>query len=131
VVLSGVNLSRAIACYEAALSMYTEDSFPMDWAMTQNNLGIAYKNLPSGDHDINLNRAIACYEASLRVRTEENFPMDWAMTQGNIAFLEKDRGEVEQAQIRIKLARDMFQRCGAIHDAEKASRILQAWSQEI
>ena len=78
------NLAQAIACYKAALRVYTEKQFPMDWAMTQNNLGIAYKNLPSGDRAANLVQAIACYEAALRVYTEKQFPMQWAMTQNNL-----------------------------------------------
>ena len=45
-----------------------------DWARTQNNLGIAYANLPTGDRATNLRRAIACYEAALRVWTEARFP---------------------------------------------------------
>ena len=45
------NRRRAIGCYEAALRVYTEAAFPQDWAMTQNNLGIAYQNLPDGDRD--------------------------------------------------------------------------------
>ena len=38
----------------------------MDWAMSQNNLGTAYGNLPTGDREENLQRAIACYEAAIR-----------------------------------------------------------------
>jgi hypothetical protein len=34
--------------------------------MTQNNLGIAYQNLPTGDRGVNLQKAIACYEATIR-----------------------------------------------------------------
>ena len=34
--------------------------------MTQNNLGNAYLNLPTGDRGENLNKAIACYEAASR-----------------------------------------------------------------
>jgi hypothetical protein len=34
--------------------------------MTQNNLGTAYSDLPSGDRGDNLRRAIACYEAAVR-----------------------------------------------------------------
>ncbi|MBG1265627.1 hypothetical protein [Nostoc sp. WHI] len=36
------NMEIAIACYEIALTVYTRSVFPVDWAMTQNNLGIAY-----------------------------------------------------------------------------------------
>src|SRR5207248_5374004 len=33
------SLRQAIACYEAALRVYTEEDFPQGWASTQNNLG--------------------------------------------------------------------------------------------
>ena len=42
--------------------------------MTQNNLGTAYSDLPTGDRGANLGRAIACYEAALRVYTEADCP---------------------------------------------------------
>src|SRR5262249_17936400 len=45
----GQNLQRAIACYEAALRVYTQADFPQDWAMTQNNLGTAYSQMPTRD----------------------------------------------------------------------------------
>src|SRR5262249_35824387 len=64
------NVRQAIACYEAALRVYTEAAFPVQWAQTQNNLGNAYRDLPRGDRAANLRQAIACYEAALRVRTE-------------------------------------------------------------
>ena len=68
-------MNAAIAHYEAALRVYTEADFPSDWAMTQNNLGIAYRDLPTGDRGENLRRAIACYEAALRVYTEAGLPV--------------------------------------------------------
>ena len=46
----------------------TREAFPVDWAMTQNNLGAAYSDLPAGDRAANLKQAIACYEAALQVR---------------------------------------------------------------
>jgi hypothetical protein len=53
-------------CFEVALRVRTEREFPVQWAMTQNNLGIAYRNLPTGDRGANLQQAIACYEAAIR-----------------------------------------------------------------
>ena len=77
---------------------WTEADFPSDWATTQNNLGIAYSDLPTGDRGENLRRAIACYESALRVRTEADFPSDWATTQNNLGTAYRnlptgDRGE--------------------------------------
>ena len=66
--------------------------------MTQNNLGIAYSDLPTGDRGENLRKAINGYDAALRVYTEADFPADWAMTQNNLGNAYRnlptgDRGE--------------------------------------
>ena len=42
---------------------------PLDYAGTQNNLGLAYADLPVGDRAATLRKAIACYEQALRFRT--------------------------------------------------------------
>ncbi len=47
---------------------------PQEWATTQNNLGNAYSDLPTGDQGENLRLAIEHYEAALRVYTEEAAP---------------------------------------------------------
>jgi tetratricopeptide (TPR) repeat protein len=78
------NLHRAIACHEAALRVRTEQVFPQEWGITQNNLGNAWSNLPTGDRESNLRQAIACYEAALRVRTDQEFPQEWGITQNNL-----------------------------------------------
>jgi len=78
------NLRQAIACFEAALQVWTREEFPVEWAMTQNNLGTADLDLPGGDHEENLRQAITCYEAALQVRTREEFPVEWAATQNNL-----------------------------------------------
>jgi predicted ATPase len=53
-------------------------------ALCQNNLGIAYSNLPTGDRWKNLEHAIGCFEAALRVHTEHEVPDDWARIQVNL-----------------------------------------------
>ena len=63
----GENLARAIACYEAALRVYTEEAAPLDYAMTQNNLGMTYLYLPTGDRTANLQQALEHAEAALRI----------------------------------------------------------------
>jgi len=53
-------------------------------AQAQNNLGLSYANLPTGDHTENLNKAIAAYNAALQVFTEKDFRDEWASTQINL-----------------------------------------------
>ncbi|RMH78964.1 MAG: tetratricopeptide repeat protein, partial [Cyanobacteria bacterium J007] len=72
------NLEIAIACYREALHVYTRDAFPQQWAMTQSNLGAAYRNRIRGERGENLEEAIACYREALQVRTRDAFPQDWA-----------------------------------------------------
>ena len=67
-----------------ALELYTQEDFPLDWAMTQYNLGIALQEL--GKREGNLARLEAAVEAlkayDLRYTRKKiiNSP-DWAMTQ--------------------------------------------------
>jgi tetratricopeptide (TPR) repeat protein len=82
----GENVERAIACYEAALTVHTREAHPLAWAMTQNNLGVACVELPTGNRGENIQRAIACCEAALTVRTREAHPADWAWTQINLGI---------------------------------------------
>lgn len=78
-----VNLRRAVACLEAALHVRTENGFPVEWAATQNHLGLVYLDLPYDTSDATL-QAIACFESALRVYTEKEFPIEWASTQDNL-----------------------------------------------
>jgi tetratricopeptide (TPR) repeat protein len=61
------NLQQAIACYQEALRFRTPEAAPLDYAMTQNNLGTAYSDLPTGDRAANLQQAIACYQEAIAI----------------------------------------------------------------
>ena len=58
---------------------------PLDWAMTQNNLGNALSTLGERESGTaRLEEAVAAYRAALEERTRERVPLDWAMTQNNL-----------------------------------------------
>ena len=95
------NLRRAVAAYEEALRFYTAEAAPLDYAMTQNNLGAAYADLAAvEDRAANLRRAIAAYEQALRFRTAEAAPLAYAMTQNNLgtAYCESGGGRKSRRQ---------------------------------
>jgi CHAT domain-containing protein len=89
------NLEIAITGYEIALTIFTRDGFPQQWAATLNNLAAAYRSRILGERAENLEQAIACYEESLKVCTPDAFPNEWATTQNNLAtaYCERIRGE--------------------------------------
>jgi hypothetical protein len=78
----GAHLQRAIDIGEQTLKLVPPGS--TDWAMTQNNLGIAWSDLPTGDKAENLKKAIGAYEAALTVRTKDACPAEWASTQNSL-----------------------------------------------
>jgi hypothetical protein len=47
------HLTDAVAAYRAALQEFTQARVPLDWAMTQNNLGNALDDLGTRTHDTN------------------------------------------------------------------------------
>jgi Tetratricopeptide repeat len=94
----GENLRKAIAAYEAALTVYTKTAHPVDWAGTQTNLGGAWRDLPTGDRGENLRQAIAACEAALTVRTKAAYPVEWAGTQNNLGNAWRDMPADDQGE---------------------------------
>jgi CHAT domain-containing protein len=104
-----LNIEIAITAYELALTVYTREAFPQEWATTQNNLAAAYNRRIWGDRGENLEQSIFAYEAALQVRTRETFPEEWANTQNNLGavYSERIRGDraenIEQAIVAYQL----------------------------
>ncbi|PSB00876.1 hypothetical protein C7B64_21285 [Merismopedia glauca CCAP 1448/3] len=90
-------MERAIEGYENALIVYTQTDFPVDWAMTQNNLASAYSNRIRGDRAQNLERAIEGYENALIVRTQTDFPIECLQTSRNLGNLGFTQGNWQLA----------------------------------
>jgi len=81
------NCKRAIKAFEEAMKVYTFGKFPYEYAMTQNNLGVAYRNLSEVEEEDkadNCNKAIKAFEEAMKVRTFDEFPYDYAETQNNL-----------------------------------------------
>jgi len=58
---------------------------PIDWAKTQNNLGIALAALGERESGTqHLTDAVAVFRAALQERTQARVPLDWAGTQVNL-----------------------------------------------
>ncbi|BAY05050.1 TPR repeat-containing protein [Anabaena cylindrica PCC 7122] len=89
------NMEIGITGHEIALTIYTRQTSAKNWAITQNNLGIAYLYRIRGDKAENLENAIAAFTQALEVRTRTDVPVDWAMTQNNLgtAYLYRIRGD--------------------------------------
>ena len=78
----------AIKAYEQALKVRTLDRFPMDYGMSQNNLGNAYSTLAEVEAKAeNCKRAKRAYEEALKVYTKKEFPQIHLLVQQNLTNL--------------------------------------------
>jgi len=83
--------------YTAALSVLTPDSFPEKWAMTQNNLAIAYSYRIRGEKAQNIESATKCYRQALEIRTPSAFPLECLQTGRNLGKLAFELQDWENA----------------------------------
>jgi tetratricopeptide (TPR) repeat protein len=104
---SGQNepLEAAVAAYRAALKEYTRERVPLQWATTQNNLGVALMRLGEREGDTaRLEDAVAAYRAALAERTRERVPLQWATTQNNLGTALSRLGAREAGTARLEEA---------------------------
>ncbi len=86
-------LDEAVAAYRAALAERTRERVPLDWAMTQNNLGTALQRLGERESGTaRLDEAVAAYRAALAEMTRERVPLDWARRRTTSAARSRARG---------------------------------------
>jgi CHAT domain-containing protein/tetratricopeptide (TPR) repeat protein len=93
-----LNLELAIAAYQEALSIITQQESPEQWATILNNLANTYKNRIRGDRAENIEQAIAIYQKALTVRTNVDSPIAWAQTMSNLANAYTDRIQGDKSE---------------------------------
>ena len=87
-----------MAAFREALKEWTRERVPLDWAMTQNNLGTALARLGERESGTaRLEEAVAAFREALKERTRERVPLDWAMTQNNLGDALRSLGERQAA----------------------------------
>ncbi len=108
---SGQNeyLEKSVQAYRAVLTLHTRDQAPLDWAMTQNNLGNALQRLGGREEGTGrLGEAVAAYRAALEVHTSDQAPLDWAATQNNLGSALEILSKREEGTARLNDAVTAF-----------------------
>ena len=102
-------LADAIDRYRALLKRQTRERVPLDWAATQNNLGVALATLGERERGTaRLEEAVEAHRAALQEWTRERVPMDWASTQNNLGTALWRLGERERGTARLEEAVEAF-----------------------
>jgi hypothetical protein len=78
-------LGHAVAACNDALALATPGRVPLDWAMTQANLGTVLATIGERESSpARLEESVPAYRMALTERTVERLPLDWAETQNNL-----------------------------------------------
>ena len=113
---------------QRALKEYTRDKVPLDWAITQNNLGTALAALGMRESSTTrLEAAVDAYEEALKERTREKVPLDWARTQNNLSLTLGLVGERRHDAAAIRYAIGLFDDPIAIAEGADASWLADAF----
>jgi tetratricopeptide (TPR) repeat protein len=95
-------LKEAVAAYREALKESTRERVPLDWAMTQNNLGSVLSTLGERESGTaRLEEAVAAYREALKEWTRESAPYYRDMAQNNLDItlkLLKERTDRKQSE---------------------------------
>jgi len=103
--------ARAVAAYEADLTIFTREDDPQSWARTQRGLGVALQAqdaMSAGGDVVALRRAAAAYEAALTVTdpTDSLSPFAARISLGDVLMRLDDRGEAGALERAIAAYRE-------------------------
>lgn len=93
-----INLEIAITGYEVAVTIFTREAFPQEWANIQTNLAPAYRHRIRGNRADNQEKAIAACNNALLIYTRDDFSEKWATLQNNLGLIYTDRITGEKAE---------------------------------
>jgi tetratricopeptide (TPR) repeat protein len=98
-------LLSSIAHWQRLLVATSRDRTPLDWAMTQMNLGNALVRLGESEPGTaRLEQAVTAYRAALEEATRDRVPLEWAMTQMNLGAALQALGKREPGTARLEEA---------------------------
>ena len=102
-------LEQAVDAFRAALTVYTQDRVPLQWASAQMNLGSALLSLGKREAGTaRLEQAVEAYRAALTERHQDRVPLGWARTQHNLGNALLTLGRREAGTERLEQAVEAY-----------------------
>jgi len=129
----GDNMDGAIAAFRTALTGYTRDRSPEDWASTQYRLAYALHSQASkvekGGAD-EIREAIEHYGLAQEVKTKAADPFGWAELEnylgtayGLLGLRLQDKATLQQGRDHIAAAWEVYKSRDASYDADFEARL--------
>jgi tetratricopeptide (TPR) repeat protein len=114
-------LLAAIDINRRALADASRELVPLQWAATQNNLGVALVRLGERESGTaTLEQAVSAFGAALQEWTREHAPVQWALAQTNLGTMLRILGERESGTKTLKDAVSTFREAMEEYTRERA-----------
>ena len=107
-----LRLGVAAQSLRSALTVYTRDEHPQEWASVQLNLANSLVYTPSRHHADNLVEAVELYEAVLQTRDRSTDPLGRARVLANQGNVLAHLGVFDDAKAKLYEARFLFEELG-------------------
>jgi tetratricopeptide (TPR) repeat protein len=105
---------------------------PLDWAMTQNNLGNALRALGKlSSEPALLAEAVTAIREALKEYTRERVPLDWAIAQNNLGEVLLALGKQSSNPVHIKDAENAYEDALRVFREEKADYYIHLAEQNL
>jgi tetratricopeptide (TPR) repeat protein len=119
-------LFSAIERRRRLLELLSRERVPLDWAGTQNTLGVALSTLGERESGTaRLEEAVAAFREALKERSRERVPIDWAFSIGNegiaLMYIAERRGDAPMAEIAASQITTAFKTMRDSGDASDAA----------
>ncbi|MGE3873921.1 MAG: caspase family protein [Parvibaculaceae bacterium] len=115
-------LRQSLELYEQAREIAEHAKARDDWAIVQNNLGVALGALGQREGDAStLLKAVAAYEAALTVRSREQNPQAWAETENNLGTALSAVGQREKGTASLEKAITAYEAVLTVWTRESSS----------
>jgi tetratricopeptide (TPR) repeat protein len=90
----------ALSFFNKALSVYTHERYPYQYALVLSHKGRFYLERTVGEQRANIEQALLCFQEALEIHTRPHYPDQWAALQGNLgyAYLKRIEGQREKNQ---------------------------------
>ena len=125
-------LHKSVAAYRDALTVYTKEQLPQDWAMTQNSLGLVLRDQgmrTDGEAGTRLlAEAVQAYRAALTVYFKEQLSQQWATTKNNLGLVLRDQGTRTDGEVGTRLLAEAVQAYRDALTVRTKEQLPQQWA---
>jgi len=102
-------LLEAIDVYQRSLALSPRSERPRDWAMTENDLGVALKTLGERQAGTGLlDEAASAFRSATEEMTRDDAPLQWAMARNNLGATLEALGARETGTARLEEAATVY-----------------------